>query len=304
MNLRFLRTVVELAQSPSLNAAAKKLNLSHSAVSLQIKALEDELQFSILDRSKRPPILTGQGLALVEHARRMEDVVSDIQALADTKRFFGRVSVGAAPSTIQQLLAPTLAQLSVEHADLEIELISALSHDLINMVLDGSIHVALVTDPGTSYPNLATFPVCTEPFQLWVSDLEQSDDYHTILRTRPFIWFTRSTALSRRAEAYLHRNRINVLSKMDVNSFEGVEALVRHNLGISILPKRALAAPPRGIRAIDLEGEELNREIVLASRKNSPRKELVQRIHEVLLSLIEAPSQGVDGGGETGAPSV
>ncbi|WP_424987180.1 LysR family transcriptional regulator [Microbulbifer sp. S227A] len=287
MNLRFLRTIVEVSQSPSLNAAAQKLNLSHSAVSLQIKALEEELQMSILDRSMRPPVLTGQGLALVEHARRMEDIVSDIHALADTKRFFGRVSLGAAPSTIQSLAAPTLARLNAEHSDLEIEVISALSHDLINMVLDGSIHVALVTDPGASESNLATFPICAEPFQLLVSDRETSDDCHDLLRNRPFIWFARNTALSRRVDGFLRGNKIDVLSKMDVDSFEGVEALVRHNLGISILPRRALSTPPQGIRLLDLGDHGFQRQIVLASRRNSPRKQLVYRIHEVLLSLID-----------------
>ncbi len=294
MNLRFLRTIVAVSESPSLNAAAQKLNLSHSAVSLQIKALEDELLFAILDRSKRPPILTGQGLALVEHARRMEDVVSDIQALADTNRFFGRVTMGAAPSTIQSLAAPTLANLSAEHSGLEIEVVSGLSHDLINLVLEGAIHVALVTDPQKPDPNLATFPVCAEPLQLWVSEFETLDDHRELLRTRPFIRFARNTSLALRVDSFLRKKKINILPKMDVNSFEGVEALVRHNLGVSILPKRASSEPPQGIRSIDLGDPDFHRQIVLASRMNSPRKQLINRIQELLLSLIEGQSRTGD----------
>ncbi len=50
MNLRFLQTIVAIAEQPSFIAAANALGLSHSAISLQVKALEEELQLQIVDR--------------------------------------------------------------------------------------------------------------------------------------------------------------------------------------------------------------------------------------------------------------
>ena len=286
LNLRFLRSVVAISQYGSLNAAAAQLGLSHSAVSLQIKALEDELQFQILDRSKRPPILTSEGLALVEHAQRMEDVASDIQALAQRDRLFGRVTIGAAPSTIQHLMAPALARLHGAHPDLQIEMVSALSQDLINMALDGEIHAALVTDPGNLNANLETEHVYSEPYRLLVCASEPRRDPDDLLRSRPYIWFDRKTRLSQDVSAYLISRGVEAQSLMEVDSFEGVEALVRHNLGVSILPKRALAPDPDGVRFLRLGDQNHHRRIVIATRKNSPRKLLFKLLQDIFSDLI------------------
>ncbi len=286
MNLRFLSTVAAISRHGSLNAAAQELGLSHSAVSLQIKNLEDELQYKILDRSKRPPVLTGEGIALVDYARRIEDAASDIRALADGDRLRGRVTIGVVPSAIKNMMAPAMASLHEKQPDLEIEVFSGLSQDLINQVLDGSIHAALVTDPGHSVTNLSTEQICQEPYQLMASTAETEDDPIQLLLSRPYIWFDRKSRLSRDVEALLKQIGVEVRSTMEVNSFEGVEALVRHKLGISILPKRALSEDLRGIRALPLREEGARRTVVIASRQNSPRKNFVHLLAKELRSLL------------------
>ena len=286
MNLRFLSTVIAISRHRSLNAAAQSLGLSHSAVSLQIKSLEEELQFMILDRSKRPPNLTGEGMALVEHARRIEDAASDIRALADGDRLVGRVTIGAVPSVIKNLLAPALANLHDKQPDLDIEVASGLSQVLIDQVLDGSIHAALVTDPRYSVPNLSIDHICAEPYRLIASSAEAEKDPILLLQSRPFIWFDRRTRLTRDVEALLKQAGVDVQSTMEVNSIQGVEALVRHNLGISILPKQALSADPEGIQTVPLGTKDACRFVVVASRENSPRKNLVHLLAAELKSLL------------------
>ncbi|KNG93163.1 LysR family transcriptional regulator [Pseudaestuariivita atlantica] len=286
MNLRFLRTVVAVSKHGSLNAAAQSLGLSHSAVSLQIKALEEELQFAILDRSRRPPVMTGAGLALVDHARRIEDVASDIRALAKGHRLSGRATLGAAPSTVQSLMAPSLARLVADHPALEIEMLSASSASLLDRVRDGAVHAALVTAPRDPDPALSLAPICDEPYQMIVSTRAGALPFDRLLATRPFIWFDRRTRLSFEIEAYLLRHGWAARSTMEVDSFEGVEALVRNDLGISILPRRALAPALEGIRVIPLPNERLTRPIVLASRRNSPRAGLIQSLEQILRDLV------------------
>lgn len=288
MNLRFLKSVVAVSQCGSLNAAAQQLGLSHSAVSLQIKALEDELQFSILDRSRRPPGLTGEGMALVEHARRMEDLANDIRALADSSNLHGRVRLGVVPSTTSNLAAPALASMHARYPDLKIELITALSQRLVDLVEDGSIDCALVTDPGEEDPNLTFDPICAEPFRLIRSTREPCHDPAHLLRTRPFIWFDRRSRLSQRIELYLAERQFNVQTAIEVDTFEAAEALVRHNLGVSVLPRRALSVEPPGIETHPLPGAELERRVVLASRRTTSRRLLISKFAEALESALES----------------
>jgi len=293
MNLRFLRTVIALSQHASLNAAARSLGLSHSAVSLQIKALEEELQFPILDRSRRPPVLTGEGMALVEHARRIEDIAADIRALADGSRLHGRATLGAVPSTIPNLAAPALAAFRADHPDLAIELTAALSHRLLALVADGSVDAALVTDPGEEDPDLAIEPICAEEIRLLAAAGEDVSDATRLLRERPFVWFDRRSRLSQQVEAYLAGLRIRPRTALEVDSFEAVEALVRHRLGISILPRRTLASAPAGIRSLPLPGAPMARRVVLASRRASPRTLLTTRLAAALRRHVAgAPEAG------------
>nr|WP_319386357.1 LysR family transcriptional regulator [uncultured Roseibium sp.] len=282
MNLRFLKTVIAVSQHSSLNAAARSLGLSHSAVSLQIKALEDELEFLILDRSKRPPVLTAEGLALVEHARRMEDISSDIEALADRRRLHGRVTLGAVPSTISNITAPALAAIHTEHPDLKVELMVALSQKLIELVSDGTVHAALVTDPKMDDPNLVLAGICNEPFHVITSLTEPLETLEELLGERSFVWFDRRSRLSQQVEAYLLARGLHPRTAMEVDSFEAVEALVRHDLGVSILPKRALTKVPEGIRSWPLDAGAFERRVVLASRRNAPRSRLISKIAEAM----------------------
>ena len=96
-------------------------------------------------------------------------------------------------------------------------------------------------------------------------------------------------------EAQLINDGIKVRSSMEVDSFEGVEALVRHNLGISILPVRALSEPSEGIQLMPFGKQEFHRNVVVASRLNSPRKHLVTLFIATLASLFDtrgnAPSE-------------
>ena len=196
------------------------------------------------------------------------------------------MTIGAVPSVIKNLLAPALANLHDKQPDLDIEVASGLSQVLIDQVLDGSIHAALVTDPRYSVPNLSIDHICAEPYRLIASSAEAEKDPILLLQSRPFIWFDRRTRLTRDVEALLKQAGVDVQSTMEVNSIQGVEALVRHNLGISILPKQALSADPEGIQTVPLGTKDACRFVVVASRENSPRKNLVDLLAAELKSLL------------------
>ncbi|MEM1265705.1 MAG: LysR family transcriptional regulator [Pseudomonadota bacterium] len=286
MNLRFLRTVMAIAHSPSLSAAAHDLGISHSAVSQHIKALEDELRFQILDRSKRPPVLTGEGLALVEHARRIEDIAGDIRSLADGSRLRGQVRIGVVPSTVTNLAAPALATLCAAHPDLKIDLITALSERVLTQVVDGSLDLGLVTDPGSEDHDLALTLICEEPVELIFSAADAAGDPFTLLTERPFVWFDRRSRLSQQIQGVLTEKNIRVRSAMEVDSFEAVTALVEHGLGVSMLPHRIGTPDPPGVRRRRLPWGSPARRVVLASRWASPRRLFAATLAEALRGAL------------------
>ena len=80
MNLRFLRTFVAIADNAGVARAAARLNLTQSAASRQIQALENELGLRLFARIGRSVRLTREGEDLLERSRRL---LSDVAALGE-----------------------------------------------------------------------------------------------------------------------------------------------------------------------------------------------------------------------------
>ena len=78
MNLRFLRTFVAIADNAGFARAAARLNLTQSAASRQIQALEDELGLRLFARVGRSARLTAEGEDLLARSRRL---LSDVEAI-------------------------------------------------------------------------------------------------------------------------------------------------------------------------------------------------------------------------------
>ena len=292
MNLRFLNTVVAISRHSTLVAAAESIGLSHSAVSVQVRMLEEELNIQILDRSRRPPMLTDEGHALVEHAKRMQVIADDIRSLAGGAQLHGNVVIGSVPSAITHLVAPALAAFSNAHPALQIELHTGLSNHLIQRVMERDIDSAIVTAPGEESQELSFETICLEPFELIASTNEANVGLDVLLGSRPFVWFDRRSWLSRQVESFLLARNTHVHSLMEVDSIEAVEALVTHGLGVSILPRRVGSIASEKVRVVSLGSPPLQRRVSLVTRRNSPRQQIASKLATTLRSIVSPVGAG------------
>lgn len=288
MNIRFLRTMVAISQYPSFFAAGEALGLSHSAVSVHVKALEDELQITLVDRSRRPPVLTDKGMAMVEHAKRMLAISDEIKALASEESLIGSLSIGVVPSSLINLVPPGLAALRETHPKLQIRLKADLSQELAQQVRNRDIDVAIVTEPGQVMEGLRAQSICEEPLNIIAPASAAGESAEELLTTNPFIWFNRRTWAGQQIERYLIENRIHVQSVLEVDTLEAIESLVRHGIGISIAPKRVCSPPyPDDLKIIPLGKPQKYRELIMVDRENNPRARLVDALYNELVSLVE-----------------
>src|SRR5262245_48335158 len=117
--LRTLQTVVELA---SFTGAARRLNLSQSAVSVQIRELEERCGVRLLDRLGKKAYATAAGRDVLAHAKRISEEADAITAAMRRYRegWIGRVHIGAALTALMYLLPPALKKLHTEHPGIEI----------------------------------------------------------------------------------------------------------------------------------------------------------------------------------------
>ena len=247
MNIRHMRTLLAAIEKGSFAAAGETVGVSHSAVSLQIKALEDELGVSLFDRSKRPPAPTARGRALAEHAKKTLELFDAARAVAMGDLVKGRLTVGAVPTTLSSILPPALATLRDHHPQLRVQVLSDTSARLAARLQRGELDIAICTRPDPSPPGLEWLHIADEPFVVIAPAHAEGETDAELLTGHPFIWFNRKTWAGRGIEAELQRRRIDVNSDMEIDSLEAIASMVSAGLGVSIVPvcKGARPFPPR-----------------------------------------------------------
>jgi LysR family cyn operon transcriptional activator len=144
MNLRFLRTFVAIADNGGFARAAGRLNLTQSAASRQIQALEEELGLRLFARIGRNVQLTPEGQDLLVRSRRL---LFDAEAIGQRASALksgnvGVLRVGATPQVIENLLADFLSRYRKRHAGVEVHLVEDGGSRLASHLDRGDIDVA------------------------------------------------------------------------------------------------------------------------------------------------------------------
>jgi DNA-binding transcriptional LysR family regulator len=292
MNLRQLRTLVAIAEQGSFTAAGNAVGLSHSAISLHVKALEQELGVLLVDRARRPPRLTARGAALVEQARRMAALVDEIRALGSDEVLAGSLAVGVVPTAMVHLLPPALARLRALHPKLAIQVRTGLSSELAQAVRMAEIDVAVATRPDITPEGLAVHEIAREPLVVIAPPDTAEDSDAELIAAHPFIWFSRKTWAGQQIERLLHARGLHPREAMEVDSLEAIEALVAHGLGVSVVPERPrtpLAAPlPPTLRRLPFGNPQAARHLALIERDSNPKARLAAALHAQLVEVAQA----------------
>lgn len=283
MNLRQLKTFIAIAEARTFTAAGEVVGLSHSAVSLHVKALEDELGVRLIDRSRRPPVLTDRGLALVDCSRRMVDLMDEMVALGAEEGLIGAIRAGVVPSAMNDLMPPALAKMRSLHPKLKVRIHTGLSGELATMVRGGELDVAISTAPERGLAGVEARTIVSEPLFVIVPSDQPDLPVEELLSSLPFVWFSRKTWAGQQIERLLLREGIVVRDDMEVDSLLAVSSLVSHGLGVSVVPQHPHAPPfTDGIRSVPFGNPQYSRRLALLERPKNPKRRLADALFAAL----------------------
>ncbi len=278
VNPRHLASLLAIADHRGFSAAGLAAGRSHSAISLHIKALEEEVGTRLIDRSTRPPVLTADGEALAEQARRLQRVMEDIAALRTGTHLTGSLRVGVVPTAMSHLMPPALARLRALHPDLTLNIRTDLSSELAASVQQGDLDAALVTAPDLPPEDLVISTIVEERL-IVIAPPGTGGGEADILSENPFIWFSRKTWAGQQIERRLLDRGIRVHAAMETDSLEAIEELVRHGLGVSIVPDRGRAGD---LLRLPFGKPQATRRLVLMTRDRSPRARMIAALQSAL----------------------
>lgn len=267
-------TFVEVAKQGSFSRAGKKVFRSQSAVSAQIRQLEQEYGEKLLDRVGKSVRLTPAGEVLFEYAGRLLTLRNEsLRAVADQgKTPRGILALGANEATCLYVLPDVFAEYHRLYPAVQISVYRNFSHKILEKVEDGSIDVGIVTLPVKS-PSLKVHPIYRDRLQLMTSPDNPLARQRAVricdIAEQPLIFpktgYTRQL-LDKHFRPYRSRLRVT----MEVASVGMIKRFVAAGLGVSLISSGFARKEARAgeVKLIDIEDVEMWRELGLVYRRD------------------------------------
>lgn len=291
MSIRMLRTLIAVAEHDTFSAAADAVFISHAAVSQQMKALEAELGLQLFDRNRRPPELTPTGRAFVAKAREVVAAYDNlVPSVTEDGGLTGRSA--ARHGTHRARRADPAHRVEPQTALVEpaYRRRAALTRQLMSATQRGTIDASVVTRPVVLPPGMEFAAIAEEKMVLLAAPGTPSDDPIHLLRTEPFIRFSRDAVVGQIIEHWLQSQGISVKETMELEGLEAISSMVLANLGVSIAPRRCVSSPVvLPVKRLSLGPDGPTRTLGLCWRADSPKKRVIE---EVLSALREAVETG------------
>ena len=236
-----------------------------------MKALEEELQVAIFDRSRRTPELTPVGRAVVAKARKVIEAYDNIVPSSMNESWAGGVlTLGAVPTTLTGLVPFSLTLLRDNFADLHVRVVPGLTTDLVSQLERGALDAAVVSKPHFLSAALEWREIAHEPFELLAPRQAESDRPLELLQNHPFIRFSRKAIVGGLIDNWLQQHRVKVREGMELESLESIASMVFSNLGVSIVPKSCVSAPnPLPVKRLPLDPDPGGRVLGLLFRRDT-----------------------------------
>ena len=150
LDLTALRSFVAVADAGGVTRAAGFLNLTQSAVSMQLKRLEESLATNLLDRTARQIALTPAGEKLLGYARRMLELNDEVWSRLTDDVYEGEIVLGVPHDIVYPAIPRVLQQFNSEFPRMRVQLISLYTKGLKVAYSRGECDIILTTP----YPHL------------------------------------------------------------------------------------------------------------------------------------------------------
>lgn len=282
--MRSLRTLLTIHDAGSFKKAAERLNMTLSAVSMQMKELEASYGVALFDRSSRPPALTPTGLLLVDAGRGIVTALDDLPLLLKAgPTLSGSLSLGFVATASTRLLPDAVRHLLARFPGLELRIESALSAELAEKVGRGDLDAAVVTETRDLHRDCVVSRLVDDPLVLVAASTERRRLTPELLRHRPFIRFQARSGVGRIIDEFLLDRAFDIRQTMVLDSLEAIVELVASDLGVTIIPLPEAQRYGRGrVRWAALRGHKLSRTLVLITRQTPGSRHLRDALLEAL----------------------
>lgn len=242
MELRTLLTFSRIAETGSFSKTAKQLGYSQSAVTMQIKQLESELNTLLFERIGKQVKLTQAGDRLLPYALEMLETLQKAEySVRAPEAVAGQLRIGTSESFVISVLPPVFASLQELCPLVEISVQTALVPDLFQKLRQNEFDLLFFLDEKIHFPE-------------WVKVLEHPDDVHFVASVHSELAYQKNISTERllqeplfltekgisyryAMEQALAEKGIELHPFLEIGNTDVITRFLLQNRGISFLPE-------------------------------------------------------------------
>ncbi len=264
-------------------------------MSLQIKALEEDLGVQLLDRSGTQARLSPAGKILLKYARRSSDILDraehELASLSGTRA--GPLTLGASTTIAQYILPGFLSEFCRAHPRIVPTLVSGNTEHIVSAVEDHSIALGFIEGPPRSR-DVKTEPFLEDELNLIVpaahewaerSSIAPAEIASASLLLRERGSGTRQVLEQALERAGIKRRALRVV--MELDSTEAIKSAVEAGLGVGFVSRWAVAKDlrlNRTFKIVKVDGLRIRRWFLVASAKGSTPQPMAQEFRRFLFA--------------------
>jgi DNA-binding transcriptional LysR family regulator len=275
MDLRQLEMFKTVAELKGFTRAGEKLHVSHSAISRQIRLLEDELQGPLFIRANKRVSLTEAGRVLLGHVRpilkQLAQAADSVSQVSQPR--VGRLNLGTGTTMLRFFLPPVFKEFKGRYPGVTVHIRTGPSSAILGDLRGGTLDVVIL-------------PIATEGCDLLIQPLYREElvavvgNHHPFatkksirpdeLNDFPLIAFPAHSTTRRTLDDLFRRLKISPTVQLEVENDEAVEKAITACFAVSFLPKRR--ASHDRIHFLRIVGHRVSRNVglvTLGSKKAS-----------------------------------
>jgi LysR family transcriptional regulator, cys regulon transcriptional activator len=226
-------------QCGSLKDAAKRCFLTPSALSLQIKALEQELALKLFDHKGRKLELTPQGEIFYVEAKKVLSSVEEAKERTKNHaaHFSGKISL-AAPACLRYFYLPSFARFRAAYPAIKLSILARSHADAISMVRSGDADLAMGLFPH-SFVDLEEIPLITPKLTLIIPRRGVRFTFRQIglkeLSQQPMVLLQPVTTTRAVIDGAFRKNNLTMRAEMEASTCVEIKRYVANAIGIGVI---------------------------------------------------------------------
>ena len=289
MNITAMQLFCDVVRCRSFSQAAAMNNISQSAASQAVMQLEKELGVQLVDRTKRPFILTPEGEiyynGFSDMLSRYEATQADIRSLRE--EVAGMVRVAAIYSIGLHEMRTCMQDFMSRYPKARVKLQYLLPARVVESVLNGEVDLGVMSYP-TATRDIAVIPLRSEQMVLVCHPQHHLADRKEVsikdLQGENFIAFDRDLAICKELDRHLREHQVTVRKVMEFDNIETIKQAIEIGAGISVLPaptiRREVAT--NVLAAVPIADDQLERPIGRLHRQRKTLPPISRKFIDVL----------------------